>query len=55
MNNLLCADDIGLFTRSETELKDLITHIDEVSRVFSLLINAGKSKTMVIEKPKRHH
>jgi hypothetical protein len=52
VNNLRFADDIGLLTRSEQELQDITTKIDETSRRFGLMINAEKTKTMVIEKIK---
>ena len=43
VNNLRFSDDIGLFTRSETELQDITTQIDETSRKFCLMINAEKN------------
>jgi len=52
VNNLQFADDIGLLTRSGPELQDIMTQIHETSRKFSLMINAEKTITMVIEKRK---
>ncbi len=52
VNNLRFADDIGLLTRSEPELQDITTQIDETSRKFGPMINAEKTKTMAIEKRK---
>ena len=43
---------VGLLTRSGPELQDITTQIDETSRRFGLMINAEKTKTMVIEKTK---
>ena len=52
VNNLRFADDIGLLTRTEPELHDITTQIDETSRKFGLMINWEKTKTMIIEKIK---
>jgi len=52
VNNLRFADGIGLLTKSGPKLQNTTTQIDETSRKFSLMINAEKIKTMVIEKRK---
>src|SRR6218665_2287842 len=52
VNNLRCADDISLLIRSGAELQDITTQIDETSRKFGLMINAEKTKPMVLEKRK---
>lgn len=48
MNNRL-ADDIGPLARSGPELQEIATHIDETSIKFGIMINAEKTKTMIIE------
>jgi len=46
ITNLRNADDIILLATSETELQELVDRLDHVSRKYSLLINANKSKVM---------
>ena len=52
VNNLRFADNIGLLTRSRPEPQDIMTQIDEFSRKFGIIVNADKTKTMVIENTK---
>jgi len=52
-NNFQFADDILLLTRCGPELQNIMTQVDTTSRRFGLIINAEKSKTMVIEKTKQ--
>ena len=54
VNVFVFAEDIDLLTRSGPELHDITTQVDETSREFGLMINAEKTKTMVLEKRKRH-
>jgi len=44
--NLRYADDIILLATSEAELQELVDRLDRVSRKYSLLINADKTKVM---------
>jgi len=39
-------DDIILLATSEAELQELVDHLDRVSREYSLLINADKTKVI---------
>ena len=52
VNNFRFVDNIGLLTRNLPELQDITKQIDETSRNFGLMINAEKTKTIVIEKIK---
>ena len=44
VNNLQFADNIGLLTRSEPELQDITTQIEQTSRKFGLMIISKKPK-----------
>ena len=46
ITNLRYADDIILLATSETELQELVDHLDRVSRKYNLLINVDKTKVM---------
>jgi len=46
ITNIRHADDIILLATSETELQELVDRLDRVSRKYSLLINADKTKVM---------
>jgi len=44
ITNLRYADDIILLATSEAEIQELVDHLDQVSRKYSLLINIDKTK-----------
>ena len=46
ITNRVYADDIILLAISEAELRELVDHLDRVSRKYSLLINVDKTKVM---------
>ena len=46
MTNLRYADDIILLASSVAELQELVNRLDHVSKIYSLLINTDKTKTM---------
>ena len=49
ITHLHYTDDIILLATSETELQELVDHLDRVSRKYSLLINVDKTKVMAID------
>jgi hypothetical protein len=46
VTNLRYADDIILLASSVAELQELVNRLDRVSKIYSLLINIDKTKTM---------
>ena len=48
ISNLRFADDIGLFTESESELQSLVTSVDTTSSRFGLRVSRAKTEVQQV-------